>query len=385
MVFSFNIVALLAEPPLTSTVHAAPVESSSLPNVNQPLRARQVNLDHVDGYPHINLEPSGLEPIVLNVPNPPLGHVDQPLCPTLDSGALWLLFCLGTVEGLEDVPKSHLRKHIRKSNPDLLAILETKFEVMNFSVIRRLGGMVNSDRTSSSSDGRSAGILAIWNKDSVMVSEVRVFNNWILLNEQFRKCEFQSLVGLIYAPCEVGQQESFWQHVAQTPEATNSPILLMGDFNQVLSSRERSSGSASLVDLWDEICRNSPSSSLPVKLKLPRIKLKDWNKNVFGHIDSKFSETMKLLDQWESTAEVRSLSPQEQQYVQELSKEKQLWASRTECFWRQKSRMLWCKLGDRNMKIFHIQCSNCWRKNSITQIVADGQLLSGKKMFVVLF
>lgn len=54
-----------------------------------------------------------------------------------------------------------------------------------------------------------------------------------------------------------------------------------------------------------------------------------------------------------------------------LKADKAMWTTCCKSIWRQKARMNWCKLGDRNTKIFHLRCSNRWRKNSILRI-SDG-------------
>lgn len=73
----------------------------------------------------------------------------------------------------------------------------------------------------------------------------------------------------------------------------------------------------------------------------------------------------------EIAPECMPLSADETEYLMALKADKAMWTTCCKSIWRQKARMNWCKLGDRNTKIFHLRCSNRWRKNSILRI-SDG-------------
>ncbi|XP_021636061.2 uncharacterized protein LOC110632227 [Hevea brasiliensis] len=88
---------------------------------------------------------------------------------------------------------------------------------------------------------------------------------------------------------------------------------------------------------WSEISQSH--TSLAVKMKLPRHKLNDWNKNVFGHIDHTISTLRWSIDAWDNVAENRALSESELEIVQQLRSNLRSSSSRSECIWRQKSRI----------------------------------------------
>ena len=78
--------------------------------------------------------------------------------------------------------------------------------------------------------------------------------------------------------------------------------------------------------------------------------LRKWNKEVFGHVQSRIVEFMKNIEK------IQMADPTEAKVNEEAKLKFGLntWLSRNETMWRQKSRETWLKDRDRNSKIFLI-------------------------------
>jgi len=52
------------------------------------------------------------------------------------------------------------------------------------------------------------------------------------------------IISGVYAPAQLGQKESFWQHLADLNTVIDSPWCLIGDFNELEDSSEKRGGSS---------------------------------------------------------------------------------------------------------------------------------------------
>jgi len=127
---------------------------------------------------------------------------------------------------------------------------------------------------------------------------------------------------------------------------------------------------------WCELRVSSSSSFiLAKKLNFLKRRLKEWNKEVFGHLDSKMADLVvkiKSLDEKEQQLTLPLRDRMERlQMKRELSKVR----SQIDMFWRQRAKQHWMEDGDRNTKFFHRVASMRRRFNAIDKIVVEGELL----------
>ncbi|CAL5401981.1 unnamed protein product [Camellia sinensis] len=121
--------------------------------------------------------------------------------------------------------------------------------------------------------------------------------------------------------------------------------------------------------------RGSPSCVLAKKLKLLKATLKNWNKEVFGRLEGQKVAVLSLLHSLDELEVQDELSP-EAGIRKEAARQDFVRISRMEevCF-RQKSRCLWLKDGDRNTTLFHRMANGHHRVNQISRLWVDGREL----------
>ncbi|XP_075658855.1 uncharacterized protein LOC142628694 [Castanea sativa] len=105
--------------------------------------------------------------------------------------------------------------------------------------------------------------------------------------------------------------------------------------------------SAVIEDAWKGKVSGSEFIKLYEKKAATREALRKWNKEVFGHCQDKINSLLKKIK------EVQDRQPSHENGLLEndLQAELSEWLLRSEVVWRQKSRELWLKLGDKNSNI----------------------------------
>lgn len=84
-----------------------------------------------------------------------------------------------------------------------------------------------------------------------------------------------------------------------------------------------------------------------------------WNREVFGNVNKVLKQKQERLQQLEN------LNHDMVEEIQLLRKEINKTFIREEVMWKQRSRALWMRWGDRNTKFFHVTAMQRQRHNKI--------------------
>ena len=75
---------------------------------------------------------------------------------------------------------------------------------------------------------------------------------------------------------------------------------------------------------------------------------------------------------WDNQEQLRALNEQELEAREEAREEFKKWALMEETSWRQKSREIWLKEGDKNTGFFHKMANSNRRRNCLKKIKVNG-------------
>ncbi|XP_055960992.1 uncharacterized protein LOC130015249 [Mercurialis annua] len=113
---------------------------------------------------------------------------------------------------------------------------------------------------------------------------------------------------------------------------------------------------------------NCSSLNVVHNLKDLRRQLKNWNRDVFGDQNKRISEISADIHEKKMSADAGLLSAAKVDDLANLKSE--LWKAekRIESLWRQKSRLKWNLVGDRNTKFFHSIAFMHYKNNTISSV-----------------
>ncbi|XP_030945669.1 uncharacterized protein LOC115970144 [Quercus lobata] len=238
--------------------------------------------------------------------------------------------------------------------------------------------------------GRAGGLCILW-KDGLSVKVVDFNKNLIAVKIFDSACEWL-LVGF-YGPPYPSKKKKARENLMALLEAHHGPWMCFGDFNfvlnenEILGGKKGSSSTNFLKDLmfevgaidlgysgvkytwakdsaWNDEHGGSEFTRLCKKQAATRDALKKWNKEVFGKCQERINAIMKRIKEIQSQPPSFQYGDLEAALQAELSE----WLLRSETLWRQKSRELWLKLGDKNSKFFHLSTIVRRKRNNIDAI-----------------
>ncbi|RVW49728.1 hypothetical protein CK203_070052 [Vitis vinifera] len=128
---------------------------------------------------------------------------------------------------------------------------------------------------------------------------------------------------------------------------------------------------------WQEtVVRGNASFRLASKSKELKKKIKVWNRDVFGRLEVNKNLALNQVEHWDGVESERILSERETELKKEAKETYQKWVLLEELHWRQLSRELWLKEGDRNTGYFHQMANAHQRNNTLDRIKINGVWLS---------
>ncbi|RVX22754.1 hypothetical protein CK203_008374 [Vitis vinifera] len=302
---------------------------------------------------------------------------------------------------------------------DLLCIQETKIHLMSEGVVRSLGAGRFLDWRALDASGSAGGVLICWDKRSMEILDWE--EGQFLISSKFRNVE-NGVVWVftgVYGPFTKEERESMWDEFGAIRGIWGEPWCVGGDFNIILSQGERSRqgrvtlamrrfaqviDDLELVDLplqgesytWSGGLYNQSCARLDRFLASPSW-LDQFSNVIQKRLSRAISDHFPILIEgggirrgpspFRGRASYKLATKLKVESEKRLTEEKisskkeakegyAKWVNLEEIHWRQLSRELWLREGDRNTGYFHRMAMTHRRRNSMDRIKINGVWLS---------
>ncbi|KAL8544723.1 hypothetical protein ACS0TY_005092 [Phlomoides rotata] len=133
-----------------------------------------------------------------------------------------------------------VRDIIKKQKIDMCCIQETKWEEVTKNRCMGLWGNPNLDWASRESEGRSGGILTIWNNEVFHKSSSWSTRGVLVINGFFTGDGSRGVLMNVYAPCSSPEKTEVWDIIKLTVNQNmDARVCVVGDFNSIRRPEER--------------------------------------------------------------------------------------------------------------------------------------------------
>lgn len=133
-----------------------------------------------------------------------------------------------------------IQQRVQKEQIDILFLQETKFTRFDPQFGRTIWHSDHYDCVHVNANGRSGGILSIWDINKFFVSHSITGNGFVLIKGVWAANNIPCAFINIYAPASTSERKILWDEVSSHIQSFNGGICVTGDFNCVLQYSERS-------------------------------------------------------------------------------------------------------------------------------------------------
>ncbi|EOY31763.1 Uncharacterized protein TCM_038894 [Theobroma cacao] len=198
-----------------------------------------------------------------------------------------------------------LRKLIRAEKPSMVFIQEIKMEKIIGSLFDKLWRGDKVERKAIEAEGRSGGILSLWQKKFFELEEYKTKKKFIMLIGRVKGIDYRCGFINIYDPNDEGKRKELWDELSELTSSMEVWWIIGGDFNTMRfeDGRIRMGNVSHLAAQFDEFINCTGLVDLP--LTGPKYTwCNNWQLAAFSR---KFEESLK--DDIAPNGTIKSIKP----------------------------------------------------------------------------
>lgn len=139
-----------------------------------------------------------------------------------------------------DTSRFNVKTVVQESKASFICLQETKMQDWSEKSIKTLGLGSNIGWLEAPPRGLSGGVLTVWNKDAINITEAKISKNWIGTRGFFLGTNSEFACFNVYASQKLLLKKQLWQELSEyIKQLRDVCTVLIGDFNSVLSHLEK--------------------------------------------------------------------------------------------------------------------------------------------------
>ncbi|XP_012853795.1 PREDICTED: uncharacterized protein LOC105973319 [Erythranthe guttata] len=289
---------------------------------------------------------------------------------------------------------------IRKFNPDLVFLSETKCDAAKIEILKRKWDLFGLNVNKI---GKSGGLALLWRKD-ITVNVLSYSQNHIDATVSMPRIEGIWRFTGFYGVADHTLRHRSWNLLRTLAEGMALPWVIGGDFNEILCNSEKIGGvpkmpgsdhiplllqlagyprdfmnmktkpfrfetmwtsheecTKIIEEMWAAGTTLDPIEMWREKTNACRVGLTRWNKNVLGNPKKRIMNIQQRL----KVLQAGVMSARSNEEKSRLHNELEHLYGDLDTYWKQRSRIQWVQEGDRNTSFFHAKASTRKRANHI--------------------
>lgn len=134
----------------------------------------------------------------------------------------------------------YIRDLIRRNKASLVGLVETKHRHSFGRRVRRMWGNDDFEWCESlASETHSGGIVVIWDQTMFRISQKHIGDRWVILEGCMSNGNFNCCVGIVYGANNREGRSRMYDTLKDILSSIGQPVLLLGDFNEIIHPGER--------------------------------------------------------------------------------------------------------------------------------------------------
>jgi len=135
--------------------------------------------------------------------------------------------------------KNTVKNLIKEESIELIGLVETKHSDVSQWDMMRCWGKQDTDWVHIPATNSSRGLILTWHKESFVAVNTFLGQRWISVQGVFENDNFRCAVCVVYAPNDQRGRMTVWDQLRYLKQHLRLPLLIMGDFNEVVTIDER--------------------------------------------------------------------------------------------------------------------------------------------------